>query len=152
MDNTVFEKLIRRSGSYSRHYLIHLYDSGSNINMYYVNDNADCTYDGHTYTAGSFKYTPNGSDNGFDGGGKLEISVKDNSVIDLVETYRSIYLDVVACINEDGTVTKITGHSHHYGTVTGNRKTVSFDFAKDDRQEMTFPTLIWSNINNRGNS
>lgn len=148
----LWEKLSRRSCLFSAHFLIHIYNKSKTIEMFYVDNNENMTYNNQLYSASSFRYTPKVSTYGFDGGGKLEIAVKDTQIINLVELSNDIYLDVVACINEDGTISKVAGYNHHYGSLTGNRKTVTFDFEKDDRLSMTFPTLIWSTQNNRGNS
>lgn len=148
-----FEKLCRRSGGFSLPFLIHLYDDKKNIEMFFINNSdVNVLYDGNVYLKSVFTYKPNISVYGFDGGGKLEITVLDNQTIDLVERYNDIHLDVVATMNEQGQFTEIKTFRHHYGTVSGNRKTISFDFDKDDRTEMTFPTLIWTTLNNKGNS
>lgn len=147
-----FQKLIQRSGGYSLPFLIHIYDKDKNIEMFFVNANGNVFYKGNTYNESSFRYEPNQSVYGFDGGGKLEITVKENQTIDLVEMYSDIHLDVIGVMDEQGTITELKTFRHHYGTLTGDRTSIKFSFDKDDRLEMTFPTLIWNTQNNRGNS
>ena len=148
----MFAKLIQRSGGYSLPFLIHLYDDEKNIELRFVNSDHNITYNDQVYIASSFSYSPNPSAYGFDGGGKLEIASRESNLIDLVERFYNIHLDVIGVMDEIGTITEIETFKHHYGTVTGDRKTLSFNFDKDDRLDMTFPTLIWSTQNNRGNS
>ena len=150
--NTNFEKLCMRSGGYALPWLIHLRDEGSIVNYCYVNNTQSILYNGKTYVASSFSYTPNSSENGFNGGGSLEIVVTDNSIINLIETYRNIRLDVVGVLVEDGTISEIKTFRHHYGSVSWDGKKATFNFEKDDRLDMTFPALIFNNDNNRGNA
>jgi len=86
--NANFEKMCRRTGGYSLPWLIHLYDDDATVNLYFVNDTVGWVYDGHTYVASTFSYTPGSESHGFDGGGSLEITVTDNALIELIETYR----------------------------------------------------------------
>lgn len=147
-----FAKLIQRTGGYSLPYLIHIYDEKKNIEKYFVNSKEGVEYNGILYKASSFSYKPNQSVYGFDGGGKLEIAIRENSIIDLVERNYNIRLDVIGVMDERGEITEIKTYKHHYCTVTGNRTSFTFIFEKDDILEMTFPTLIWSVQNNKGNS
>ena len=150
--NASFEKLAQQHGRYSLPYLIKLHDSENKIFMRFVNDTKNVTFNGKLYTAGTFRYTPNASEQGFSGGGSLEISVQGNAVIDLIETYRDVRLEVVGCIMQDGTIIEVKSFRHHYGKVKTDRATAKFTFEKDDRLSMTFPALIWSAFNNRGNA
>lgn len=147
--NASFEKMCRRNGSYSLPYLITLSAGGQVIR--FVNNNTDLQYEGNTYSAGSFLYTPNAEELGFSGGGSLEIAVIGNSIIDLIEQNRGVTLRVIGALCEDGSVTPITSFSHHYGKVRVTKTKAVFTFEKDDRLDMTFPALIWSRVNNRGN-
>jgi len=150
--NVNFEKLIQRNGTYSLPYLIYIHDEENTYELFFVNNNSDVYYDGNTYHAGAFSYNPNDSVMGFDGGGKLEISVKDNFIIPMIEVAKSVKLEVIGAINERGQIQQIKTFKHHYGTVSVSRTKATFTFDKDDRLAMTFPTLIWSNQNNRGNA
>jgi len=150
--NGTFEKLISRHGGYSLPYLIYIYDENKNIEMRFANSKDNITYENKTYIAGTFSYKPNARKKGFDGGGKLEITVKDNQIINLIETYDSIFLDVVGTIKEGNQIAEMKKYNHHYGKLEGDRTKISFSFNSDERQEMTFPMLIWSGLNNHGNS
>ncbi len=147
-----FETLIRRHGAYSLPYLIHLYDDDGNFDMRFVNNNENVIFNNETYIACGFSYKPNGSEDGFNGGGTLEIGVKDTLLIDLVESSDHVNLEVVATLRKNGTITQLYNILHHYGKATGTRTQISFEFDKDDRAEMTFPALIWNTLNNRGNA
>lgn len=150
--NANFEKLIQRNGGYCLHWLIKLSDANNNLVMRFVNNNQDVEYNGETYTATGFEYTPNNAESGYTGGGSLEIAYIGNQIIDLAESYKQIKLDVVGVINERGEVTPYSRYHHTYGTLTANRGKAKFSFSKDDRLEMTFPALIWNAANNRGNA
>ena len=150
--NASFEKLAQQQGRYSLPYLIKLHDDKNTIVMRFVNDVKSITFNGDVYTAGTFSYKPNASEQGLTGGGTLEISVQGNAVIDLIETYREVRLDVVGCIMQDGNIAELKSFRHHYGKVKTDRATAKVTFEKDDRLSMTFPALIWSAFNNRGNS
>ncbi len=148
-----FNLMSRRNGAYSLPYLIKLYDPTETLVMHFVNNTENITYDGITYTATAFEYSPNASESGFTGGGTLKIAVKDNQVIDLIETYSEVKLDVIGILNKsDGSITELRTYNHHYGEVSCDRTTATFTFTRDDRLDMTFPALIWNAANNRGNS
>ena len=88
-----------------------------------------------------------------DGGGKLEIAVAESTLlVDLVETYNNIYLDVTGVMATDGYVYELRAYKHRHGSINGNRTSITFTFEADDRLQMTFPALIWNNQNNRGNA
>ncbi len=150
---STFAKLSQKNGSYSLPYLIHLYNSDGTSNLYAVNNTEDITYNGVTYSAAAFDYTPSSFVDGMDGGGKLEIAVKEHeSLVDFVETSENIFLDVIGILSEDGEIDEISTFKHKYGTISGDRTSITFTYEKDDRLEMTFPALIWNYQNNRGNS
>lgn len=148
--NANFEKMCRRSGAYSMPWLIHLYDEDSTVNLYFVNDTVGWVYDGHTYVASTFSYLPGADSIGFDGGGSLDITVLGNELIELIETYRGIKLDVTGVLQDDGAITPVRSFMNHYGTVSWNGKSARFNFEPDDRLSMTFPALIFNSYNCRG--
>ena len=149
--NVNFAKLCRRAGGYKLAWLITLSDQDDTTVLRVVNNNADVVYGGYTYTASTFNYTPAEVVHGFDGGGTLDIAVTDNSVIDIIETYRSVKLDVVGVI-VDSTVTEIQGFSHTWGSVSWDGKKASFTFEKDEKLTMTFPSILLDPSINRGNA
>lgn len=154
--NASFEKLIRRNGGYSLPFLVAISDYEETTVLRFVNNNEDVAYENNTYTAAGFSYTPNASEAGFCGGGTLEISVvrntPENGIIDLIENYRHLKLTVKGILLEDGTVNVLSNYSASYGKVKGDRTKATFTFEKDERLDMTFPALIWTGANNRGNA
>jgi hypothetical protein len=116
-----------------------------------VNNNANVSFGGHTYTASTFNYLPGEAVHGMDGGGTLDIVVTDNTVIDIIETYRSVKLDVVGVL-VDSTVSEVQGFSHTWGSVSWDGKKASFTFEKDEKLTMTFPSILLDPSINRGNA
>lgn len=150
--NGTIAKLFSLNGSYSLPYLINLHDKNRHIDMYFVNDTESHSYDNVTYEAEAFNYQPNASEYGFTGGGTLEISVVGNQVIDLVERYSDITLEVMGVLQDNGTITPINHFRHHNGKVSLDRNKATFTFSRDERLDMTFPALIFNSQNNRGNA
>lgn len=154
--NANFELMCRRTGGYALPWLIRLYDDDETESLYFVNNSDSITYGGNTYVASTFTYTPNASEDGFGGGGTLEIAVGENGpetdILDMIQTYRSVRLDVIGVLSDNGTVTEVKTYANHYGSITWTAKKATFDFDKDDRLEMTFPALIFNASNNRGNT
>ena len=149
--NINFAKLCRRTGGYKLAWLITLSDPDDTTILRVVNNNADVVFGGNTYTASTFNYLPGEAVHGMDGGGTLDIVVTDNSVIDMIEAYRSVKLDVVGVL-VDSTVTEIQGFSHTWGSVSWDGKKASFTFEKDEKLTMTFPSILLDPSINRGNA
>ena len=145
-----FYKLLK-GGSYSLPFLVKLYDKAKTFEMRYINDTSDITYNSEVYKAGTFKYTPNAFIHGFDGGGNFEIACSEY-VIDLIESSKEIYLDVVGVLLENGAVQEIKSYHHHYGTASVKDMKLTIDFEADPRLQMTFPSLLWTVTNNKGNA
>lgn len=150
--NGTISKLFSFNGSYSLPYLINIHDKGRNIDMYFVNDTKDHEVDGKLYKAEAFNYQPRASEYGFSGGGTLEISVVGNQVIDLIELYSDISIDVTGVLQENGEIAKLNHFSHHNGKVTLDRNKATFSLSREERLDMSFPALIFNAQNNRGNS
>ena len=147
--NVNFAKLCRRTGGYKLAWLIQLTGPGPFLRV--VNNNEAVSFGGRTYSAATFNYTPGESVHGMDGGGTLDIAVTDNSVIDMIELYRSVKLDVVGVL-VDSTVTEIQGFSHTWGSVSWDGRKASFTFEKDEKLTMTFPSILLDPRINRGNA
>lgn len=131
-------------------WLITLSDFSDETVMRFVNNTVSVSFNGFIYSAAAFEYTPNAEQLGFSGGGKLNIAVTDNEIIDLIESKTRIKLSVVGCLLSNGAVSEIKTFSSSYGSVSWNAKKASFIFDRDDRLDMTFPALIFSNYNARG--
>lgn len=149
--NVNFAKLCRRTGGYKLAWLIELTGPVALPVVRAVNNNEDVVYGGHTYSASTFNYLPGEAVHGMDGGGTLDIVVTDNTVIDIIETYRSVKLDVVGVL-VDSAVTEIQGFSHTWGSVSWDGKKASFTFEKDEKLTMTFPSILLDPSINRGNA
>lgn len=152
--NANFEKLIQRSGGYCLPWLIHLHDADDVYNFYFVNNNANITYDNIEYLASTFEYSANNDVCGFNGGGVLNITAIDSvgavtNVVDMIRRKREMKLEVIGAIVDDE-VSEIKKFQHHYGKVNIKNNVIKFTFDADDRTQMTFPALIWNNSNNRG--
>ena len=157
--NVNFAKLCRRTGGYKLAWLIGLQVQVHNPFglVYYstflrvVNNNENVSFGGKTYSAATFNYTPGEAVHGMDGGGTLDIAVTDNSVIDMIESYRSVKLEVVGVL-VDSAVTEVQGFSHTWGSVSWDGKKASFTFEKDEKLTMTFPSILLDPSINRGNA
>ena len=149
--NVNFAKLCQRTGNYKLAWLIELTGLASLPVVRAVNNNEDVVYGGHTYSASTFNYLPGEAVHGMDGGGTLDIVVTDNAVIDIIETYRSVKLEVVGVL-VDSTVSEVQGFSHTWGSVSWDGKKASFTFEKDEKLTMTFPSILLDPSINRGNA
>lgn len=149
--NVNFAKLCKRTGGYKLAWLITLSDTDDTMIVRVANNNADIVFGGNTYLASTFNYLPGEMVHGIDGGGTLDIVVTDNTVIDMIETYRSVKLDVVGAL-VDGSVSELQGFTHTWGSATWDGKKASFTFEKDEKLTMTFPAVIMDASINRGNA
>jgi len=151
--NANFEKMCRRNGGYLLPWLITL--TNGTTTLRYINDTVSRIYETNTYAASTLSYSPNAQEHGFNGGGTLEIAASDanevNSLIVFVDESTSVQLDVVGVLLENNTVSEIRTFRHNYGTVRLDGRKANFTFDADDRLTMTFPALIFSHYNNRGN-
>lgn len=151
-----FELMSRRTGSYSLPWLIRLYDIDETEELFFINDTQDRVHETVTYKKSSFNYQPGKSEIGFTGTATLEIAVPEtdeeqNKIINLLETYRVICLDVIGCLLKDGTISEIKAYSHKYGTANWDGKQAKFSYNREDILDMTFPALVFSHYNNKGN-
>ena len=150
---SVFTEVTDKNGRFTNPFLIYLYDDNKDFEMRFINDNENLRYDSKTWVAGTFRFRPNASILGFSGGGTLEIATQDNSAIELVDAKQKINLEVIEIIKYNGTVAELNPlQILKYGTVSAERGKLNFRYDADDRLNMTFPSLVWGNQNNRGNS
>lgn len=151
--NANFAKMCRRSGGYSLPWLITITDGITTLR--FINDVNDLTHDSVLYKASTFGYEPNPTDNGFTGGGSLQIAAADanevGSLIALIETATNLQFIVNGILLDGGVVNELKIFQHQHGTVRWDGRRASFTFDPDDRLSMTFPALIFSHYNNRGN-
>ena len=151
-----FEMLTRRAGGYSVHWLIRIYDINETEELFFINDTQDRVYETVTYKKSSFDYQPGRSEQGFTGKATLEIAIPEtdseqNKIIDFLETYRVVCLDVIGCLLEDGTVYETHAYTHKYGNANWDAKTAKLQYDREDILDMTFPALVFSPFNNKGN-
>jgi hypothetical protein len=144
------EKLLQKNGAYSLPFLVKISNHGDTESIRIVNDVNDVVYQGQTYTASTFEFTPNIDVLGLDGGGRLSITVVDNNLIELIESNYNLKIEVLGILL-DNEVTPLENFRSLYGSVTWDGLTAEFDFEPDDRMNMTFPALIFNHYNNRGN-
>ena len=140
-----------RNGSYAFKFLIHL-EGIAGTDFYLVNNKTSVTYGGHTYLPAGFSYSPNQMIHGFYGGGKLDISSCSLPLAQFVESFRNVKLSVVAVVLEDSGVRPVNFFSHCYGSASVERGKIVFTFDRDDRLNMTFPSTIFTALNNKGNA
>lgn len=144
---------LHRGGAFSLPYLIKMYhpDYGS---LYYVNNNENVVYNGVTFLASTFNYTPPQTIGGVLKSGTLEITAIDNNVIDIIDNSDELFeITAVGVLNGDGTVTAIQMYRHQYGSATTTEDMrVVISFTNDDRMDLTFPPYIFDSDNNRGNA
>lgn len=144
---------LQRGGAFSLPYLIKMYhpDYGA---LYYVNNNENVIYDGVTFLASAFKYTPPKTAGGVLQNGTLEITAIDNNVIDIIDQSDELFeITALGVLNQDGTVTPIKMYKHQYGSATTDEEMkIVISFTNDDRLDMQFPPYIFDSDNNRGNA
>ena len=144
---------LANGGAYSLPYLIQMThpDFGT---LYFVNDNQNVTYDGHTYVASAFKYTKPQTVGGVLKNGSLEITAIDNSAIDIIDTSDDLFeVTAIGLINENGDITPLKMFKHQYGTATTDETMkITIVFTNDDRLGMSFPPYVFDADNNLGNA
>lgn len=140
-------RALAEGGGFNLPFLLHLYDPNETTHIYLINDNADFFYNGVTYSASSFTYSPNR-----DGDSSLSVEiVEHDEIIDLLENNYYLRVEVVGIFN--GEEVETMGHFRHkYGDATWDGKKLDLKLEKDDRGEMSFPALTFNSYNNRGNS
>ena len=144
---------LQTGGAFSLPYLIKMYHPNYGA-LYFVNNNEDVTYNGNTFLASAFKYTPPQTVGGVLRNGTLEITAIDNNVIDIIDKSDELFqITAIGVLNDDGTVTAMKMYKHQYGSATTNEEMkVVISFTNDDRLEMVFPPYVFDSDNNRGNA
>ncbi|MGP1459141.1 MAG: hypothetical protein ACTTKL_07510 [Treponema sp.] len=140
-------KQLAEGGGYNLPFLLHIFDPAGKTHIHLINDTAPMTYKGQRYEAASFKYAP-----GQDGDGSLSIGVQAHeNLIDLVEDNSALRVEVIGVFN--GEAVEETGqYKHRYGQASWDGARLELKMNKDDRGGMTFPALLFSTYNNRGNA
>lgn len=140
-------KQLAEGGGYNLPFLVHLSSPDGVVNIYLINDNTDLEYDGVTYSASNFTYSPN-----MDGESTLNVElVEHDEIIDLLENNYFLRVEVIGIFNGEE-VEEIGQFRHKYGEGTWDGAKLEMKLNKDDRGGMTFPALIFNSYNNRGNN
>lgn len=136
-----------KGGGYNLPFLLHLYDPDGVTHIYLINDNRDMEYNGHTYLASTFTYSPN-----LEGESTLNVElVEHDEIIDLLEDNYYLRVEITGVFNGEE-VEEIGQYKHKYGEGTWDGKKLDLKLDKDDRGEMSFPALTFNSYNNRGNN
>lgn len=140
-------KQLAEGGGYNLPFLVHLSSPDGVVNIYLINDNTDLEYDGVTYSASNFTYSPN-----MEGESTLNVElVEHDEIIDLLENNYFLRVEVIGIFNGEE-VEEIGQFQHKYGEGTWDGAKLEMKLNKDDRGRMTFPALIFNSYNNRGNN
>nr|DAU05670.1 MAG TPA: protein of unknown function (DUF1833) [Caudoviricetes sp.] len=142
----IFRQLAE-GGGYNLPYLVNLYSPNGAADFYLINDTKDLEYNGHTYAASNFTYTPSS-----DGSATINVElVEHDEIIEILEDNYYFHVDVIGVFNGEE-VEPIEVYRHKYGEATWDGAKLEMKLDKDDRQNMTFPALIFNSYNNRGNN
>lgn len=149
-ESQIFEKLFN-GGNFALPYLIKFtHPNADPIRL--VNNNENIVFEGETFNASSFDYSPPSPDGT---GASLNISSLpgENDLFEFIETVDDKYkLEVIGLIVE-GEVQKIRAYRHFHGVATMEENgRISFTLEGDDRLNMTFPPYTYDTYNNRGNA
>lgn len=138
----VFKELTE-GGLFNLPFLLHIYDDSTNL--YIINDNENLIYNGHTYKAASFDYTPNTN-----GDASLACDIFDKpELLNYINRNRRFNCDLIG-VYRGGEIVQLETYRHQYGDATYDGVKFEIKLNGDDRGNMTFPALIYNNYNNRG--
>lgn len=138
----VFKELTE-GGLFNLPFLLHIYDDSTDL--YIINDNENLIYNGHTFEAASFDYTP-----GTNGGANLECDIFDKpELLNYITRNRNFKCELIG-VYRGGEVVQLETYRHNYGDATWDGVKFEIRLDGDDRGSMTFPALIYNNYNNRG--
>ena len=139
-----FSRLFHRHQGVSFPVLIELHhdEKGS---WYFTSNNIDVYYNNQWYIAVPMSYKFPGSRDGVPQGGSLEIDIDQQKPIgseytELLKWFDEVddeaYMEVVALINEEGEVDKLSQLTQRHGSVTWDGEKITWTLGADDRMEM----------------
>ena len=138
----VFKELTE-GGLFNLPFLLHIYDDSTDL--YIINDNENLIYNGHTFEAASFDYTPSTN-----GGATLGCDIFDKpELLNYINRNRRFNCDLIG-VYRGGEVVQLETYRHNYGEATWDGVKFEIRLDGDDRGSMTFPALIYNSYNNRG--
>ena len=138
----VFKELTE-GGLFNLPFLLHIYDDSTDL--YIINDNENLIYNGHTFEAASFDYTPSTN-----GGATLGCDIFDKpELLNYINRNRIFKCELIG-VYRGGEVVQLETYRHNYGDATWDGVKFEIRLDGDDRSSMTFPALIYNSYNNRG--
>lgn len=138
----VFKELTE-GGLFNLPFLLHIYDDSTDL--YIINDNENLIYNGHTFEAASFDYTPNTN-----GDASLTCDIFDKpELLNYINRNRHFNCDLIG-VYRGGEIVQLETYRHQYGEATYDGVKLEIKLNGDDRGNMTFPALIYNSYNNRG--
>lgn len=137
-------------GSHSLPFLVK-FSSPGQTDVRLANTAGNITYRGETYEARTFSYTPPDMQGK---GGSLTVPVAGTDLVAFLDAADwKMVVDVVALVEEDGSISPIGCYRHMNGSASwGADMEVSMQLAPDDRMGMAFPPYVFDADNNRGGS
>ena len=149
MSASDFSRLFN-GGSHSLPYLVKFSSPGLE-DVRLANAPRNVVYGGETYESRTFSYTPPDMQGK---GGSLTVPVAGTDLVAFLDAadWRMV-VDVVALVEDDGTVSPIGCYRHMNGSASwGPSMEVSLQLSPDDRMGMSFPPYVFDADNNRGGS
>lgn len=137
-------------GRWSLPYLVRFSAPGQ-ADIRLANMSRDISYNGETYTARTFSYTPPDMHGK---GGSLTVPLAGTDLVSFLDAADwRMTVDVVALVEEDGSISPIGCYRHMNGSASwGADMEVSLQLSPDDRMGMSFPPYVFDADNNRGGS
>lgn len=142
-----FYRQLAEGGFFNLPFLLHIKDIANDTDLFLVNDNVSVTYENTTYAPCSFQLNAHSDEDS-----SLEIDLVENdSIINMLEENSVLSVESLAYFNG---VEKMDFLPlvFSYGSASWSGEKLSLKLSKDDRMGMSFPALIFTTYNNRGNS
>ena len=149
MDLKIFSMLFERNAGYSLPVLIQLKHPGK-ITWYFTSNNTDVEFEGNIYKYVGMEYKFPSSKDGIPQGGTLEIDIDvqsgDNELLrwfDELDDRATI--DVIALINEQNEIVKISQFTQSHGSVSWDGSKIIWSLGSDIRMNMQINPFVMDN-------